>query len=161
MLDTLVIADRDVDQAQAVMLAVRNAGFDNPIFYARTAAALVARLSTPEQKAPRPSAILIDLNLLRECGSELMHWLLAPGEPPIEITALLSSDKDRMLLEQCGFRQIGCVVRPLRPLDVLRLPGVRARSKTPPSGTPRLLWPARPEHRARPVAPPILPQQAP
>jgi len=152
MLETLIIADRDVDQAQATMLAVRNAGFDNPIFYFRSSAALIARLATPTQKAPRPSAILIDVNLLRECGPELMRCMRA-AEPPIEIAALLGHERERVLVEQCGLPQIECVSRPVTPSDVRRLLGVQPKPK--PAGHPRLLWPGRPDHLVRPSARPV------
>lgn len=150
--DTLIIADRDLDQAQATLLAIRNAGFDYPIFYLRSSAALIARLSAPTPKTPRPSAILIDINLLRECGPELLRSVRVPDGPPIEVTALLSSERERFQLDQCGFRQINYLVRPVKSTDVLRLLGVRARSRTPPAGNPRLLWPARPapHQHARP-----------
>lgn len=150
MLDTLIIADRDLDQAQAALLAIRNAGFDYPVFYVRSSAALINRLSAPTAKAPRPSAILIDITLLRECAPELTRCLRASDTPPIEVTALLSSERERFQLEQCGFRQINYLVRPVKSVDVLRLLGVRARSRTPPAGNPRLLWPTarttQPQH---------------
>lgn len=150
MPDTLIIADRDLDQAQATLLAIRNAGVDYPIYYVRSSAALINRLSTPAPKSPRPSAILIDIALLRECAPELRRWLHAPGAAPIEVTALLSSERERFQLEQCGFGQIGHLVRPVRSMDALRLLGVRAKSRTPQAGHPRLLWPARPAHVTRP-----------
>jgi len=144
--ETLIIADRDVDHAQAAMLAIRNAGFDQPIFYVRSATALLARLAKHAQQprsAPHPSAILIGLHLLRECGPELIRSL-RELEMPVEVTAMLDSDKDRFLLEQCGFRRIGHVVRPIKPVDVLRVFGIRGKSVTPPVGSPRLLWPPTP-----------------
>ncbi|MGN6312396.1 MAG: hypothetical protein ACTHMO_01395 [Rhodanobacteraceae bacterium] len=144
MPDTLIIADRDLDQAQSTLLAIRNAGFDCPIFYLRSSAALIARLASPTPKAPRPSAILIDIALLRECGSELLRYASASDGPPIEITALLSCDRERFQLEQCGFRHVGHLVRPVKSIEVLRLLGIRAKSRTPPAGNPRLLWPAHP-----------------
>jgi hypothetical protein len=150
--DTLIIVDRDLDQAQATLLAIRNAGFDYPIFYLRSSAALIARLTTPTPKTPRPSAILIDIGLLRECGPELMRFLATPDASPVEVTALLSNERERFQLEQCGFRRVNYLVRPVKSMDVLRLLGVRARSRTPPAGNPRLLWPAgrtQPQH-ARP-----------
>lgn len=150
-METLIIADREVDQAQAAMLAIRNAGFDQPIFYVRSAAALLARLSKHAQQpesAPRPSAILIDLHLLRACGPELTRCLRGM-DTPIEVTAMLDSDKERALLEQSGLRHIGYVVRPIKPMDVLRLLGIRSKSITPPRGNPRLLWPPTPGTVAR------------
>lgn len=155
MPDTLIIADRDLDQAQTTLLAIRNAGFDYPVFYVRSSAALINRLSTATTpKAPRPTAILVDLNLLRECGSELMRCLRVSDSVPIEVTVLLSSERERFQLDQLGFGQLNHLVRPVRSIDVLRLLGVRARSKTPPAGNPRLLWPARPDHVRRPqIAP--------
>lgn len=152
-METLIIADRDVDHAQAAMLAIRNAGFDQPIFYVRSAAALLARLAKhaqSPQSAPRPSAILIGLQLLRECGPELMRSLRELGTP-VEITAMLGHEKERFQLEQCGFRQIGHVVCPIKPVDVLRVFGIRSRSVTPPVGNPRLLWPATPGSTQRPA----------
>jgi hypothetical protein len=148
MLDLLIIADRDLDQAQSTLLAIRNAGFDYPIFYVRSSAALIARLSAPASKAPRPSSILIDIGLLRECGPELMRCLHQPDASRIEVTALLSSERERFQLEQCGFRQIGYLVRPVKPVDVLGLLGLHATSRTPPAGNPRLLWPASPDRLA-------------
>lgn len=145
MLDLLIIADRDLDHAQSTLLAIRNAGFDHPIFYVRSSAALIARLSAPASKGPRPSSVLIDIGLLRECGPELMRCLRQPDAPHIELTALLSSERERFQLEQCGFRQIGYLVRPVKPVDVLGLLGLRAASRTPPAGHPRLLWPASPD----------------
>src|SRR6185437_16457989 len=101
-METLIIADRDVDQAQATMLAVRNAGFDDPIFYVRSGAALLARLSGSAQKAKPPAAIWIGLELLRDCEPELARCLRL-AETPIALTAMLSSDRERSQLEQCGF----------------------------------------------------------
>ena len=151
MLDTLIIADRDLDQAQATLLAIRNAGFDYPILYVRSSAALINRLSAPTPKAPRPSAILVELNLLRECGRELMRCARASdSSTPIEVTALLSAERERFQLDQLGLGQVNYLVRPVKSIDVLRLLGVRARSRTPPAGNPRLLWPARPQHVTRP-----------
>ncbi|HEX7128675.1 MAG TPA: hypothetical protein VF217_01250 [Rhodanobacteraceae bacterium] len=158
MPDTLIIADRDLDQAQATLLAIRNAGFDYPIYYVRSSAALVSRLSAPTAKSPRPSAILIDIALLRECGPELLHCLRTPDASPVEVTALLSSEREQFQLEQCGVGKIGYLVRPVRSLDALRLLGVRAKSRTPPAGHPRLLWPARPQHINRPQAVPQPPR---
>lgn len=146
MPDTLIIVDRDLDQAQATLLAIRNAGFDYPIFYLRSSAALITRLAAPTPKTPRPSAILIDLNLLRECGPELSRCLRVPSAPPVEITALLSSERERFQLDQFGLGQLNFLVRPVKSIDVLRLLGVRARSRTPATGNPRLLWPTRPIH---------------
>ncbi|HET6912197.1 MAG TPA: hypothetical protein VFH71_02510 [Rhodanobacteraceae bacterium] len=157
-METLIIADRDVDHAQAAMLAIRNAGFDQPIFYVRSAAALLARLAKHAQSpesAPRPSAILIGLPLLRECGPELMRSL-RELDTPVEVTAMLGGEKERFQLEQCGFRQIGYVVRPIKPVDVLRVFGIRSRSVTPPAGNPRLLWPALPGSTRR-TAPQTIP----
>jgi hypothetical protein len=142
VLDTLIIADRDLDQAQATLLAIRNAGFDYPIFYVRSSAALMSRLCAPTAKVPSPSAILIDITLLQECGPELMDCLRS-AEGSTEVTALLSSERERYQLDQCGVGQINYLVRPVKSIDALRLLGVRARSRTPPVGHPRLLWPAR------------------
>ena len=156
-METLIIADRDVDHAQAAMLAIRNAGVDQPIFYVRSAAALLARLARHAQQpqpAPRPSAILIDLHLLRECGPELMR-AIRDLDPPIEVTAMLGSDKDRFLLEQCGFRRIGHVVCPIRPVDVRRVFGIRSKSASPPAGNPHLLWSPTPDHTRRPSRQPV------
>lgn len=156
-METLIIADRDVDHAQAAMLAIRNAGFDQPIFYVRSAAALLARLAKHAQSpksAPRPSAILIGLQLLRECGPELMRGL-RELDAPVEVTAMLGSDKERFLLEQCGFRQVGHVVRPIKPVDVLRVFGIRSKAVTPPAGNPRLLWPPTPGSTRRPAPQPV------
>lgn len=150
-MENLIIADREVDQAQAAMLAIRNAGFDQPIFYVRSAAALLARLAKYAQQPksePRPSAILIDLHLLRECAPELTRSLRSM-DTPIEVTAILAGDRERVLLEQSGLRQIGCVVRPIKPMDVLRVLGIRSKSITPPAGNPRLLWPPTPGTVAR------------
>ncbi|HXS72845.1 MAG TPA: hypothetical protein VN725_02290 [Rhodanobacteraceae bacterium] len=154
-METLIIADRDVDQAQATMLAVRNAGFDDPIFYVRSGAALLARLSGSAQKAKPPAAIWIGLELLRDCGPELARCLRL-AETPIALTAMLSSDRERSQLEQCGFRNVDYVVRPIKPSDVLRLLGLRGKSKTPVQGNPKLLW------EPTPLAdrPPGLQQQA-
>src|SRR5690348_3044918 len=149
MLDTLIIADRDLDQAQATLLAIRNAGFDYPIFYVRSSAALINRLSAPTPKTPRPSAVLVDINLLQECGRELMRCVRGSDGSSIEVTALLSSGRERFQLDQCGVGQISYLVRPVKSIDALRLLGVHARSRTPPTGHPRLLWPARPEHVMR------------
>lgn len=145
-MENLIIADHEVDQAQAAMLAIRNAGFDQPIFYVRSAAALLARLAKYAQQPksePRPAAILIGLQLLRECAPDLTRCLRSI-DAPIEVTAMLASDKERVLLEQSGLRQLGYVVRPIKPMDVLRLLGIRSKSITPPAGNPRLLWPPTP-----------------
>src|SRR5690348_15474348 len=148
----LVIADRDVDHAQAALLAVRNAGLDHPVFYARNAKTLIGRLQAAPGTMPCPSAILIDLDLLRECGPELMRCLQAIAAP-VELVAMLAGERERVLLDECGFRQIGCLVRPISAMDVLRLFGMRAKSRTPPAGHPRLLWPARPADAVRPILP--------
>jgi len=148
--DTLIIADRDLDQAQTTLLAIRNAGFDYPIFYVRSSAALINRLSAPTPKTPRPSAILIDIHLLQECSQELKRCLNTSAGP-IEVTALLSSERERFQLDQCGLPQVGYLLRPVKSMDALRLLGVRAKSRTPPVGNPRLLWPTRPDARPRPT----------
>jgi hypothetical protein len=150
MLDTLIIADRDLDQAQTTLLAIRNAGFDYPIFYVRSSAALLKRLSVPSARAPRPSAVLVDIGLLQECGRELMRCVHGPDGSSIEVTALLSSERERFQLDQCGVGQVNYLVRPVKSIDALRLLGVRAKSRTPPAGHPRLLWSPRPGHVARP-----------
>jgi hypothetical protein len=66
------------------------------------------------------------------------------------VTALLSSERERFQLDQCGVGQLNYLVRPVKSIDALRLLGVRSKSRTPPAGHPRLLWPARPGHVARP-----------
>lgn len=156
-METLIIANRDVDQAQAAMLAIRNAGFDQPIFYVRSAAALLARLAKhaqSPQSTPRPSAILIGLHLLRECAPELMRSIHELGTP-VEVTAMLDHDKERFQLDQLRLHQVGHVVHPIKPLDVLRVFGIRSRSVTPPAGNPRLLWPATPNTPRRPASQPV------
>lgn len=113
--DTLVIADGDVDREQTAILALRNAGYDNPIFVARNAAALISRLAKPGDEVPHPSAIFIDSMLLLECGADLMHRLAVPGESPVKVVALVSNDRERRAIEQRGYSNVHYLKRPLRP----------------------------------------------
>jgi CheY-like chemotaxis protein len=118
----VMVAEDSPDEALLLDLVFEAAGVQRPIVFVWDGQQAIDHLSAVPEKHPRPCLLLLDLNMPRRSGFDVLEWLQSQPRfrdlPAIVLTASdQDSDRDRAL--KLGARQF--LTKPLKFQDSVEL----------------------------------------
>jgi|SRR5215472_15216774 len=124
--DIILLVEDNYDDAELILRAFQRAGVENPVRLARDGEEAMAYLTglgkyTDHAKNPLPAVILLDLNLPKFNGYQLMLWRRTrPEIKRIPVVVLTESDDATSIDRAYDAGANSYLVKPSDPADIRR-----------------------------------------
>ena len=110
----ILLVEDNADDADLTVRALQQNGVRNPIIVARDGADAIARLHGPAAVSPLPVIVLLDLNLPKLGGIDVLKRIRAdPRTRLLPVIVLTSSKEDRDLVDSYQFGANSYVRKPV------------------------------------------------